>query len=384
MPSLSRLETAVLLTAIALLLPAQGLAARTDLRGLLERASSSVVRVESALSLETARQCGASATGTYSNCGFFVDTEGHVLTSLLGVAGCDRISVACADGRRTQARVMAVDQPANLALLKTELEDTVPFEPVQEAPEKGELVVLAGLRHHGDGLHGGVLPGMVISTRGSVRFQGIGWYDLPVLSLSPPTGEAAGPLLTMDGRLAGITLGVRTGSSGPARMGGDSACVALPTAQLQPILDRLLRGESRQLGWLGVMLVRRPGDQEGVPVNAVMDGSPAQRAGIRPGDVLLQIGSEPLRDVDALARSVAAGGPRRDVEVSLLRSGNVRTISVDIEPRPLLMWAAEREAKASTRRTPETPAQLRRENRQLREHIRRLQQQLRDLQNQMQ
>ncbi len=336
------------------------------------------------MSLDAVGESACPATCTCSNCGFFVSTDGHVLTGLFGVAGSAQITVRCADGRRAEARVLAIDQPANLALLETDLSETVPLEMAGAPPDRGELVVLAALHRYEGRLQAGVLPGMIASVRASVRFQGVKWQDLLVASLSPPAGDAAAPLLTTDGRLAAIVLGAaESTASTPARFLSDGACLALPVTQLRPILDRLLRGESRQLGWLGVRLVREPGDREGALVGAVLEGSPAHEAGIRPGDVLLQIGSQPLQDIDALARSVAEGGPRKGVKISVLRDGNVRAIAMDIGPRPLLMWAVERDAgeAAPPRPAPHgsTVQQLRRENRELREHIRSLQEQLREL-----
>jgi S1-C subfamily serine protease len=223
-----------------------------------------------------------------------------------------------------------MDQPSGLALIKTELTGTVPFELAPEPVPAGNWVVLASIPRQDEGVAVALAPGPVLARRASIRLQGVDWPDLMVAAVSLRPGTAAAPLLDPQGRLVAVVVG-----GGTTRGGVD--CLALPADRLVPILKQLREGRSRRLGWLGLAILQEPGGREGVRVKATLEGSPAQAAGIQADDVLLQVGESTIDSPAVLAREVAEGGPGRTVAIKLLRGNEVKTVRVAITPRPFLI-----------------------------------------------
>ena len=342
----------------------------------LEAASRSVVRVDATFASETTP---SPAVRTFSNIGFLVGPEGEVLTSLFGLTACSRIVVVCPDGRRASARVVAIDQPTGLALIKAELEETSSLEFAEEPLSVGSLVLLPyfhGVRAAGVALDSGV----VASTDAAVRLSGVEWEGLVTVGLDMRTGGAAAPLLDAQGRLAGVVLGVR------GRAVGGTECFVLPAAALSPVLEQLKGGDSRRLGWLGVAIVQEPGKTEGVRVEIVLEGSPAHSADIQPGDVLLQVDGITIDSPAVLSRHVVEVGPERTVELKALRGDKILTVPVEVGARPLLIWRDSRPLERDLRtmrrlRQAEEPSaevnRLLEENRRLKERVEQLEERLR-------
>ena len=354
----------------------------------IQRASRSLVRVEASLPVQDAPFRLEPEDAVFSNTGFFVGSDGQVLTSLLGLAGCREIVVICPDGRSSAARVAAMHQPSGLALLTTELKDTPPLELLGEAPAEGSWVLLGSAFPRDGGAVVVFSPGLVSSRTASVRLQGVQWEGLLAASLNVRPGTAAGPLLDPNGGLAGIVLGVAQGDAERAHpvlpgLLDTPECLALPAEQLAPILADLREGRSRRLGWLGVTLVKEPEGREGARVQATLEGSPAHAAGIRAGDILLQVNEHTIDHPSVVARHVVEAGPGRRVEIRLLRGNEIKTVQVELGARPLLICAGQRMAGDSRvhmrapRRVPlPSPAELLEENRRLRRRIEELERRL--------
>ncbi len=141
------------------------------------------------------------------------------------------------------------------------------------------------------------------------------------------------------------------------------------------------RGESRRLGWLGLAVAREPGDREGARVAAVLESSPAHLAGIRPGDVILEVNGAPIDAPIGLAETLAETGPASDVSIKLLRGeGHVLQVAADLKPRPLAICAAPPRAAAQA---PPTLKQLLDENRRLHARVAELEAMRRQLEGQV-
>jgi len=301
-------------------------AGRSDFREAAERACESVVLVVSHVRnpMEPGRDC------IIGNTGFFVDTEGRVLTSLLAVSGSTRIEVQAPGADAVQARIQALDQAVGLALLETGLEQTVPFQRREEPLQAGQWVLAAcGARSPEGGAQVALCAGMVSACEAAVKLSGVRWDGLLQAELAPRLGLAAGPLLDRTGRLAGVIVGARTSAD-------SGCCYALPVTRLDSLLERLLRRESRRLGWLGLAVAPSP-QTGGLAVRGVLGGSPAHVVGIMPGDILLEFDGEPVRDPSMFESKVVGAAPGSRVELSLLSGREVKRVSVAVGTRPLLI-----------------------------------------------
>ncbi|MFO8009151.1 MAG: S1C family serine protease [Candidatus Brocadiia bacterium] len=315
--------------------PAQG---ACDLSEAGRTASRSVVLVEGTLRLTEASVELPDEQTICSNTGFFFGPDGRVLTSLSAFAGCEELAVRTPDGRRVPARIVAVEQSTDLALLETELEDAVPLEPAAEPPEPGDAIVLPVARADGKP-HLKLTAGLVCAHGAGLRLRGVPLDGLLTAALAAAPGTASAPVLDARGMLVGTVVAADL----PGHSSADATeCYILPWQQLRRHVARLSEGRSRRLGWLGISALEEPGDLEGVRVGDVLENSPAAEAGIRPGDVLLQVGEQAVEDAEALSVCVAQMGPREDVPIRLLRAGDIRTVQVDIEARPLLICGGSR------------------------------------------
>ena len=319
-------------------------------------AASSVVHVRSTFSMGEEPFGPDAGEVIFSNTGFFVGTGGEVLTSLVGLVGCRDIAVTASEGRTAPARLVALDQPSGLAVLKAELTGTVPLELVESPPAPGSWALLASARPHDGTVVAIMRPVVVHERRAPVLLHGVEWHGLAAVPVYVPIGSASAPILDRSGRLAAVVLGLQ---SEAGAWGVESECFALPADRLVPILARLMAGVSRRQGWLGLAILREPADREGVRVAGVLENSPAHEAGIRPGDVLLAIEGRPIEAPSTFTQRVAASEPGASMRLKVLRKEQIVAIQVEVGARPLLICDVSRGAHALRQhRAPETAPSL--------------------------
>lgn len=274
----------------------------------------------------------AATAWTTLNTGFFVSADGLVLTSVYAVSGCSRVEVVTAAGQRSDADLVALDQPSGLALLKTGISRTRPLTHSPSLPEAGEWVLAGEATMRGRRETVVLLnPGLLVSCAGSVKLRGFQWDKLLVATVFCPGAAAGAPLLSADGRLVGVVL------AAGRRQPTGWHWYGIPAARVRQIVSRLKRGEHRRLGWLGVALSASE-HGEGVLVKNVLAGSPADEVGIKPGDLLQRIGDEALRSPSLLRDKVVHAEPGSQITIQLLRSGRATNVRVTVGTRPLLIW----------------------------------------------
>jgi len=263
--------------------------------------------------------------------GFFVDADGRVLTSLLAVTGSASVQVWPTQGEAVEARILAMNQACGLVLLETGLKDTVPLE-FREAPARAGQWVLAASasRCPEDGVELSLKAVVLSNCNARLKLCGIRWNSLLQMELPPRRGLASVPLLDSRGALVGVVVGAR------GRADGGGCCYALPAKALREVVPALLKGNSRRLGWLGVA-VARSRDQEGLTVRGVLERSPAFIAGVRPGDVLLEVDGETITEPRIFESKVVATPPGGRLRLRVLRGSELKELSVQVGLRPLLI-----------------------------------------------
>lgn len=198
-----------------------------------------------------------------------------------------------------------------------------------DALQIGEWVVAIG---NPFGLGGTVTAGIVSQRSRDIR---AGPYDDFIQTdASINQGNSGGPLFNMEGKVVGVNTAILSPSGGNVGIG-----FATPSNLAKSVIDQLREKGSVSRGWLGVSVqavtkdLREAlglEDRQGALVSSVVEGGPAERAGIQAGDVILQFGGKPIEDERDLARVVSATPPGKRVEVSLWRDRRGMTLTVEV------------------------------------------------------
>jgi serine protease Do len=263
--------------------------------------------------------------------GFIVDPEGYVVTNNHVVKNADTIEVILDDGTRLPAELRGHDEKTDLALLKVDPPNALPYVAFGDSDRArpGDWVVAIG---NPFGLGGTVTTG-IISARG--RDIQSGPYD-DYLQIDAPInqGNSGGPLFGLDGKVIGINTAIYSPTGGSVGIG-----FAIPSDMAQPIIKALKTDGRVERGWLGVQIqsiddalaegLGLP-DANGALVAAVTPGSPADKAGINVGDVIVGFDGKPIESMRELPRRVASEAPGSKTHVEVLRDGKRKTVSVEL------------------------------------------------------
>ncbi len=244
--------------------------------------------------------------------GFIIDPAGYIVTNFHVAGQASQIKVTLSDGTELPAKVVGRDQRTDLALLK--VEPTKPLQAVSFAtgaePRVGDVVIAVG---NPFGLSATVTSG-IISAHG--RDLGSGPYDdfLQTDAAINP-GNSGGPLFDMNGNVVGVNTAIVSPTGGSVGIG-----FAIPAELASNVVAQLKDHGQVQRGWLGVELGPNGDSRSGAQVVAVQRQSPAARAGLRPGDVILEADGGPVQDGRTLARQVAGHAPGTPLKLAVKRA----------------------------------------------------------------
>ncbi len=275
--------------------------------------------------------------------GVIIRKDGRILTSQHVIEGAVDIHVVLFDGRRLPARRIAADRRRDLAIIRIDAEDLQPAKLTDGHDlKRGNLVLALGnpLGLSGDG-QAAVSHGLISAIGRPLDFgRDEDRYYGDMLSTTAPIhpGNSGGPLFDIDGRVIGIVIAVSTRSDGREGIGFAVPIDPYTTA----IIEKLLRGQQVEYGYLGVTVrpvpdeIHRPAgppEDHGVLLAEIELQSPAERAGLRPGDVVLAVGGQPVESDDHFIRLIGAAGPDERVDLLVLRDDKRRTFSVRLTRR---------------------------------------------------
>jgi serine protease Do len=258
--------------------------------------------------------------------GFVVDASGYIVTNFHVAGEATQIKVTLSDGTELPAKLVGGDQRTDLALLKVESPrplPTVNFATGAE-PRVGDVVIAVG---NPFGLSATVTSG-IISAHG--RDLGSGPYDdfLQTDAAINP-GNSGGPLFDMAGNVVGVNTAIVSPTGGSVGIG-----FAIPADLASKVVAALKDGGQVQRGWLGVELGPNGEDRNGAQVVAVQRESPAARAGLRPGDVILEADGGKVADGRSLARQVANHAPGSALKLAVKRSTATLDMQVTLGSLP--------------------------------------------------
>jgi len=261
--------------------------------------------------------------------GFIISDDGYILTNNHVVNGADEIKVKLSDGREFKAEVKGLDEKLDLALIKITPKGNLPVAKLGDSDliEVGEWVMAIG---NPFGLAETVTAG-IVSAKG--RVIGSGPYDDYIqtdASINP--GNSGGPLFNARGDVIGINTAIVAGGQGIG--------FAIPINMAKSIIPQLRDKGKVTRGWLGVSIqpvtpelaqsFNLEGEQ-GALVAEVLPDSPAEKAGIKPGDVVVEFNQRKISEMNELPRIVAATEVGKTVQLKVIRDKKPETVTVTIE-----------------------------------------------------
>lgn len=272
--------------------------------------------------------------------GFIVSADGYVVTNNHVVAPdaratLEEVTVTLADGTEYEAELVGTDPQSDLAVLKISRAEPFPFVRFGNSSEArvGDWVIAIG---NPFGLGGTVTSGIVSSV---LRNVGSGAYDRYIQTdAAINRGNSGGPLFDMQGNVIGINNAILSPSGGSVGIG-----LAIPAETASPIVQQLISGEEILRGYLGIQI--QPVDDDiadalgidrgrGELIQSVQPGEPADRAGLRAGDVVLSVNNVDVTPDSTLSYIVANIAPGTVIPITFLRDGDRQRINVTVGRRP--------------------------------------------------
>ncbi|MBP6011368.1 MAG: trypsin-like peptidase domain-containing protein [Alphaproteobacteria bacterium] len=333
----SKIRSVTVLGAVAIALTASvsGIASAAtvslpSLSGLVDSVRPSVVSV-------AAKVTSGAKSGTALGSGFVIDAEGYIVTNAHVILTSNDVEVTFSDGTKYKVRVIGRDQATDVALLKV------------DAPKKFQAVVFADYRRVkvGDwvvaignpfGLGGTVTAG-IVSARGRDEVGSAAFTDYLQVDAAINHGNSGGPTFDLSGRVVGMnTLGYPT-SSGELASG---IGFAIPSSTVQRVVQDLRATGTVSRGFLGVQIESLSDESatalglpnaNGALVTDTIDGSPAQKAGIKRGDVILKINGEAVKDNREASRKIAALQVGQSATFTIWRDNKTISVTVTVAKR---------------------------------------------------
>lgn len=266
--------------------------------------------------------------------GFFIDDLGHIVTNNHVIEDSDTVRVRLANGDEVDAEVVGADPLTDLAVLKVETKDKQPYVEFAEGVNLrvGDWVVAVG---NPFGLGGTVTSGIVSAIGGQNRENQ--YLDFIQIDAPINRGNSGGPTFDLKGRVVGVNTAIFSPNGGSVGIG-----FAIPAKVARDTVAQLIANGSVTRGWLGIQLQEVTTEiaaalelksRNGVLVNSVIDGEPAAKAGLRDGDVIVEIAGDKVDTPNELSRRVASYAPGDKVRVKVLRDGKQKTVNVTLGMR---------------------------------------------------
>ncbi len=264
--------------------------------------------------------------------GFLISGDGYIMTNNHVVGGADKVTVQLLDGREFDAEIIGTDPPTDVALIKIEADEKLPYLPLGDSDrlEVGDWVLAFGnpfgLSH--------TLTAGIVSAKGR---SGIGLTDYENFiqtdaAINP--GNSGGPLVNLDGEVVGMNTAIFSRSGGYMGIG-----FAIPINMAKNIRTQLVEHGTVKRGRLGVYIQDLTKElaesfgidqREGILVAQVMDDSPAEEAGLKQGDIILELDGDKVDKVASFRNRVSLTAPGTKIKLLVLRDGKKKTFTARV------------------------------------------------------
>ena len=267
--------------------------------------------------------------------GVIVSPEGYILTNNHVVEAADEIEVALADGRKVSAKLVGTDPETDLAVIKVDLKNLPSITLGRlENTKVGDVVLAIGNPFGvGQTVTMGIVSALGRNHLGINTFENFIQTDA---AINP--GNSGGALVDTQGHLLGINTAIYSRSGGSLGIG-----FAIPVTTVKTVMEAIIRNGQVVRGWIGV----EPQDitpelaesfnlqkTSGTIIAGVLKGGPADKAGVKPGDILLSVSDKPVTDTISMLNLVAQLTPGDKVKVTVLRKSRETQLDLTVGKRP--------------------------------------------------
>jgi Do/DeqQ family serine protease len=268
--------------------------------------------------------------------GVIVSPEGYILTNNHVIEGAAEIQVTLSDSRRAIAQVIGADPDTDLAILRIDLE-RLPVITLgnSDTAQVGDRVLAIGNPFGvGQTVTSGIVSALGRNQLGINTFENFIQTDA---AINP--GNSGGALVDVNGNLIGINTAIFSRSGGSMGIG-----FAIPVSTARQVLEGIVRDGQVVRGWVGIEPMELtaelaetfglPKQSEGVIVTGVLQNGPAANAGLRPGDLLLKVAGQPVKNVGELLTQIASLTPGTAAKLEVMRRNQTLTLDVTPAQRP--------------------------------------------------
>lgn len=268
--------------------------------------------------------------------GVFVSKEGHIMTNYHVIKGASQIRITTHDQKTYDAEVIGADTQLDIAVLKVKGGEAS-FTPLafgdSEKARTGQIVFAVG---NPFGLSSTVTQGIISATQR--RFSDSANALIQTDTVINP-GNSGGPLINIRGEIIGINVAIFRGDENAHAWQGVG--LAIPANEAKAALETILQLGKAEPGYLGIQLNPTPVAVSdtlqtafGALVEIVIPDSPADKAGLLPGDVITKFGDTAFKSLDQLLSMIQNARPGQSIKITLVRDGKLSTLSALIEPQP--------------------------------------------------
>jgi len=266
--------------------------------------------------------------------GFLIDGEGHIVTDYNLIERAEDIKVTLSNGEEVKAEVVGSDDVSGVAVLKVNPDELDDIEPLQfaetESLKPGQTVIALG---HPKGMDLSASMGIISGLDRNVgKLSGLIQTDALIRQ-----GMGGGPLLNMEGKVVGMNIAAEV-----KRLGGFGFGFAVPADTIKRVSESLIRSGTVRRGYLGVYISSidadlakklKLGSREGVLITEVMPGSPAEKAGFKNGDVVIEVDGVRVKGPTQFRQLILNTEPGTETNMKVIRDGKEIELKVKIGER---------------------------------------------------
>ena len=272
--------------------------------------------------------------------GFIISREGYVVTNSHVIEGASNIKVLLTNNREYTGQIVGTDAVSDLAVIKIDAGKDIPSIPLasKEKVKVGDLAIAVG---NPFGLSGSFTLGVISATGrvSGINDRNAAFKNFIQTDASINQGNSGGPLLNIKGQVIGVNTAIYSaGGKGSLGIG-----FAIPATTASQVVRDIIRQGRVDRGYIGVVIKNldksvsdylKLNKNSGVMITSVESRGPAEKAGLRPGDVILSVNKQKIKNTTDLIREISTVKPGRLVFLKVLRKGKALSVTVRVQRRP--------------------------------------------------